>query len=401
MNKNVHTQKMHTSRDLSRRFLLLITTQRCTTYHITRVYSLRCVTRIYTTRSMDELNKPAVVAGVDIRSFFDVAALPKKKKKKQDDTAVLATVDTSSSPPVVAPKKEKAGNGDSVDVFMDVTQPEGAASVSVCNVFAESVNSDRAQSNPLKKVKMDSGAAVPKKWKYGQTPAGPSCPGSKEIPVGKPNCLVGLTFVLSGCGESLSREDATDMLKKYGARVTTSISKKTDYLVAGTDAGERKLAQAREFSTKIINEDAVLRLITEKSIGWSASVTDIVTPTTSAVQLAPSGATPMQPVSSAILTTQSSAQELPILRSGLQSASSLSDMLWVDAHRPMSVSGIIGNPGLVKQVGDWLESWHDKRKDREKNMDPKLAAKVPKALLISGPPGIGQYCGKDSELVTK
>lgn len=55
----------------------------------------------------------------------------------------------------------------------------------------------------------------------------------------------------------------------------------------------------------------------------------------------------------------------------------------------MSSTEIIGNPGLVKQVKDWLATWHQKRKEREAG-DPKKAAKAIKALLISGPPGIGQ-----------
>ena len=46
---------------------------------------------------------------------------------------------------------------------------------------------------------------------------GPQAPGSKEIPVGKPNCLAGLAFVFTGELSSLSREDATTLAKRYGA----------------------------------------------------------------------------------------------------------------------------------------------------------------------------------------
>jgi len=211
--------------------------------------------------------------------------------------------------------------------------------------------------------------------------------------------------VLSGSGESLSREDATDLLKKYGARVTTSISKKTDYLIEGAEAGESKLSKARELKTKIINEDAMLQLIRDKSKGWTpppgtgpsasagmgaAPAAAAAAAAASAVQIARPGAALPKPVAAMPIAARGSAHEQSILRCGLQTASSVSDMLWVDAHRPLSVSGIIGNPGTVKQIADWLESWHDKRKHRERNMDPKLAAKVPKALLISGPPGIGK-----------
>ena len=73
--------------------------------------------------------------------------------------------------------------------------------------------------------------------------AGPRAPGSKAIPTGAENCLEGLTFVLTGIGESMDREETADLLKKYGGRVTTSVSRKTSYLVVGDGAGEAKLAK--------------------------------------------------------------------------------------------------------------------------------------------------------------
>ena len=47
--------------------------------------------------------------------------------------------------------------------------------------------------------------------------AGPLNPGSKEIPVGKPNCLAGLTLVFTGELSSISRDEASDLAKRYGA----------------------------------------------------------------------------------------------------------------------------------------------------------------------------------------
>src|SRR4051812_10701744 len=51
----------------------------------------------------------------------------------------------------------------------------------------------------------------------------------------------------------------SDLLKKYGAKVTQSVSKRTDFLVAGTDAGESKMAKAMEHKTKIINVRAGMK----------------------------------------------------------------------------------------------------------------------------------------------
>ena len=49
--------------------------------------------------------------------------------------------------------------------------------------------------------------------------AGPAAPGSKDIPAGEPNCLAGLTLVFTGELSSLSREEASDLAKRYGGCV--------------------------------------------------------------------------------------------------------------------------------------------------------------------------------------
>jgi len=45
--------------------------------------------------------------------------------------------------------------------------------------------------------------------------AGPKAPGSKEIPEGQPNCLAGLAFVFTGELESLGRDEASELVKRY------------------------------------------------------------------------------------------------------------------------------------------------------------------------------------------
>ena len=75
--------------------------------------------------------------------------------------------------------------------------------------------------------------------------SGPKAPGSKPIPEGEEDCLDGLTFVITGVLESMEREQASDLIKKYGGRVTGSVSKKTSYIVVGEDAGQSKLSKVR------------------------------------------------------------------------------------------------------------------------------------------------------------
>jgi DNA ligase (NAD+) len=65
--------------------------------------------------------------------------------------------------------------------------------------------------------------------------------------------LVGRTFVLTGTLPTLSREDAKALLEAAGATVTGSVSKKTDYVVAGADAGS-KLTKAQALGIAILDE---------------------------------------------------------------------------------------------------------------------------------------------------
>ena len=72
--------------------------------------------------------------------------------------------------------------------------------------------------------------------------------------------VAGKTFVLTGTFPSLSRDQAKDLLEKAGAKVAGSVSKKTDYVVAGTDAGS-KLTKAEELGITVIEEQAMLALL--------------------------------------------------------------------------------------------------------------------------------------------
>ena len=72
--------------------------------------------------------------------------------------------------------------------------------------------------------------------------------------------VAGKTFVLTGTLPSLSREDAKAMLEKAGAKVAGSVSAKTNYVVAGADAGS-KLAKAEELGLAVIDEAEMLALL--------------------------------------------------------------------------------------------------------------------------------------------
>ncbi len=70
----------------------------------------------------------------------------------------------------------------------------------------------------------------------------------------------GLTFVLTGTLPTLTRNEASAIIKQNGGKVSGSVSKKTDYVLAGEEAGS-KLAKAEELGVKIISEDELRRMV--------------------------------------------------------------------------------------------------------------------------------------------
>ena len=79
----------------------------------------------------------------------------------------------------------------------------------------------------------------------------------KEKPLDK---LQGITFVLTGTLPTMSRDEASELIKKNGGKVSGSVSKKTGYVVAGEEAGS-KLTKAVELGVKVISEDDLLSMI--------------------------------------------------------------------------------------------------------------------------------------------
>jgi DNA ligase (NAD+) len=68
------------------------------------------------------------------------------------------------------------------------------------------------------------------------------------------------TFVLTGTLPTMSRDQAKTLLEAAGAKVAGSVSQKTSYVVAGSDAGS-KLEKANELGIPILDEDALMKIL--------------------------------------------------------------------------------------------------------------------------------------------
>lgn len=74
--------------------------------------------------------------------------------------------------------------------------------------------------------------------------------------------LAGLTFVLTGTLPTLSRDEASEMIKMQGGKVAGSVSKKTSYVVAGEAAGS-KLTKAQDLGVTVIDEAELIKMLNE------------------------------------------------------------------------------------------------------------------------------------------
>ena len=72
--------------------------------------------------------------------------------------------------------------------------------------------------------------------------------------------LAGKTFVLTGTLPGLARSEAKKMIEQAGGKVSSSVSKKTDYVVAGEEAGS-KLDKANELGIAVIGEQELRAML--------------------------------------------------------------------------------------------------------------------------------------------
>lgn len=77
--------------------------------------------------------------------------------------------------------------------------------------------------------------------------------------------LQGKSFVLTGTLSSLSRDEATQRIQSHGGKVSSSVSKKTDFVVAGAEPGS-KFDKAKELGVKVLDEQGFLALLTGESL---------------------------------------------------------------------------------------------------------------------------------------
>ena len=144
-----------------------------------------------------------------------------------------------------ATAKELARHFGKLDAIMDATEEELLGVNDVGPIVAKSLRTFFDQPHNREVVERLRACGVT--WQESEV-------GEAAVLANKP--LAGKTFVITGTLPTLSRDEAKDMLEAAGAKVAGSVSKKTDYLLAGSDAGS-KLDKARELGVTVIDENAL------------------------------------------------------------------------------------------------------------------------------------------------
>jgi DNA ligase (NAD+) len=145
-----------------------------------------------------------------------------------------------------ATAKELARHFGKLDTIMDATEEQLLTVSDVGPIVAKSLRTFFDQPHNREVVEQLRACGVT--WQEGEAAA--------VVP--KP--LSGKTFVITGTLPTLSRDQAKEMLEAAGAKVAGSVSKKTDYLLAGSDAGS-KLDKARELGVAVIDETVLSSLL--------------------------------------------------------------------------------------------------------------------------------------------
>ncbi len=145
-----------------------------------------------------------------------------------------------------ATAKELARHFGKLDTIMDASEEQFLAVNDVGPIVAKSIRTFFDQAHNREVVEQLRACGV--SWQEGEAAAR------------APQPLSGKTFVITGTLPTLSRDQAKDMLEAAGAKVAGSVSKKTDYLLAGSDAGS-KLTKARELGVAVIDEGLLADLL--------------------------------------------------------------------------------------------------------------------------------------------
>ncbi|KAL8874527.1 MAG: hypothetical protein Q9174_000165 [Haloplaca sp. 1 TL-2023] len=312
------------------------------------------------------------------------AELEEEETESEDVPKKSRSVKSKPQTKKSSPKKQKAKRDASPE------NPE-------VKEILDTIPTVRAPSPP---AKLDSGE--PKKFDFranGSRNQPAPAAGSIEIPTGADNCLAGQTFVFTGILNALGREEGQELVKRYGGKVTTAPSSKTNYVVLGSDAGPKKLETIKKFSLKSIDENGLFDLIRklpanggggkaaekwdEKKAAEEQKARDLAAEMEKEEKKAAKAAAASQKAADASRGVSTRAP------TNMTSSPSVESRLWTVKYAPTATNMICGNKTQVEKLQAWLRAWPRSLKTKFK-MAGKDGSGMYRAVIMYGPPGIGK-----------
>lgn len=221
----------------------------------------------------------------------------------------------------------------------------------------------------------------------------PSSGGVAELPTGAQNCLAGLTFVFTGLLDTLQRETGTELIKRHGGKVTGAPSKKTSFVVLGTEAGPKKLETIKQYSLKTIDEQGLFELIRRLPAngGDGKAAEEFEAKAKKEEEKIEKAAAEMikQEREEAKKATSMRPGSRPTSKGDIDGVGTTDSRLWTVKYAPTATSMICGNKGQVDKLQAWLRAWPTNVQAKFKRPG-KDGFGAFRAMCLHGPPGIGK-----------
>ena len=396
-----------------------------------------------------EKPKKRVLEIIDMQNELETAPTPKKHKKskspkvlKSDEIITLdsqpSQTTTNSTPNPVKPSSKS----------MKVTTSSSKTPTKTPKKLTDKTKTPKSSETkkPVKpdlteEEKEEAKKLRAKNFRAFQNREAPKDIGKVEIPHGPMDALEGKMFCLSGVLEFITKEDFQDFIGRHGGVWKTSVTKKTDFLVKGRDAGQTKINKAQNGFTKVITGEDVVEMVKNKivddddmdvdaleksmaegfdsdenskndeksqkpsqvdeksqqSTKKSSKLVEKTSTLKTSKKLPESVKTPMIRQGLKVLEIKDDTPGTTPLKSLPSNKGPADDTMMVDKYKPTEMKSIIGQTGaqsVANKLHAWLKDW---RKNMKK-MDFKGQTAKPqgansfalKAALLSGPPGIGK-----------
>ncbi|PHH82916.1 hypothetical protein CDD82_4350 [Ophiocordyceps australis] len=214
---------------------------------------------------------------------------------------------------------------------------------------------------------------------------------SADLPEGEEDCLMGLSFVFTGVLQTIGRDEAQALVKRYGGKVTGQPSTKTSFVVLGQDAGPSKLAKIHSHGIKTIDENGLFDLIRKlPAYGGSGK---------GAQKAQEKKKTEEEKVKRQVAEMEAEdkankAAEAKQARTAAASGSAAAParttaQLLTSKYAPTQMNHLCGNKAHIEKIQTWLRNWP---KSKKYNFQRRGADGMggERAIIISGPPGIGK-----------